>query len=182
MTRIGKQKIYYKTTTSINYSDNILNVETGYGKRSYKLPSFLVCEDHKEYIMIVPVKEKVSKSENVMYGTTVSHIKNLIQGLEEKFIVTLVIHGLGYRCIVESPKKLKFLLGFSHPIFVDIPEGIEIEVLKQTKIITKSIDKNLVTKFCAYIRLLKKPEPYLGKGIRYENEKILRKEGKKATK
>ena len=114
-----------------------------------------------------------------MSGTTCALLKNIIIGVSEGYEKKLDIKGVGYRAQVQG-KSLNLTLGYSHPISFSIPEGITIETPSQTEVIIKGIDKTKVGQVAANIRAWRIPEPYKGKGIRYSNEQIVRKEAKKA--
>jgi large subunit ribosomal protein L6 len=120
-----------------------------------------------------------SKFANALSGTTRALIQNLVTGVTEGFERKLDIVGVGYRAAV-SGKILNLTLGFSHPVMFDIPEGISIETPSQTEIIIKGTDKQQVGQVAANIRRYRPPEPYKGKGIRYSDERIIRKEAKKS--
>lgn len=112
-------------------------------------------------------------------GTYASHVRNMLMGVTEGFSKKLMVEGVGYKWEVQG-KMLKLALGFSHPVNVEIPEGLTVVAEKGTLTIS-GFDKEVVGQFAANIRALKKPEPYKGKGIRYEGEVIRRKQGKKAA-
>jgi large subunit ribosomal protein L6 len=114
-----------------------------------------------------------------LWGTYASHILNMIEGVTTGFTKKLEIEGVGYRGEVKGT-KLVLALGFSHPVQIDIPEGINVLVEKGLFTVT-GIDKELLGQFCATVRGMKEPEPYKGKGIRYQGEYIIRKQGKKAV-
>ncbi|KNF08034.1 50S ribosomal protein L6 [Gottschalkia purinilytica] len=117
------------------------------------------------------------KNHRSLHGLTRTLIANMIEGVSDGYVKTLDIVGVGYRAQKQG-KKLVLSLGFSHPVEMEDPEGIEVEVPSNNKIIIKGIDKQKVGNYAAVIRELRKPEPYKGKGIRYENEVVRRKEGK----
>ena len=114
-----------------------------------------------------------------IHGTTRSLISNMIQGVNEGYTKKLEIHGVGYRASLDGD-KLNLSLGFSHPIILDLPEGITVDLPKNTLINVSGYNKQVVGEFAAKIRSYRKPEPYLGKGIRYEDEYVPRKAGKTA--
>ena len=116
-----------------------------------------------------------------MHGTTNAIITNMIEGVSNGFSKGLEIIGVGYRFTLKG-NTLVVNAGYSHPIEVEIPNGIEVESVNNTEIVVKGINKELVGEFSANIRKIRKPEPYKGKGIRYKGEYIRRKEGKKASK
>jgi len=114
-----------------------------------------------------------------LHGLTRSLIANMVEGVTDGFEKRLEIQGVGYRAALKG-KKLELALGFSHPVAIEAPEGIDFEVPQPTEIIIKGIDKQLVGQVAADIRKRRPPEPYKGKGIRYKDEQVLRKVGKRA--
>jgi len=114
-----------------------------------------------------------------LHGLTRSLIANMVEGVTEGFEKRLEIQGVGYRAALKG-KKLELALGYSHPVTIDAPEGIDFEVPQPTEVIVKGIDKQLVGQVAADIRKRRPPEPYKGKGIRYKDEQVLRKVGKRA--
>ena len=119
-----------------------------------------------------------SKNAKALAGTFRSLVNNMVQGVTEGFKKELELQGVGYRAQLQG-KKLNLSLGFSHPVEYQAPEGIEIETPSQTQVIVKGIDKQLVGQTAAEIRAYRPPEPYKGKGVRYQNEFVKRKEAKK---
>ncbi len=135
-------------------------------------------------IAVAPEGVSVSAKDNsrlakALVGTFAAHVKNMVQGVETPYTTKLILEGVGYRAEVKG-KSLSFLVGKSHPVLLDIPEGVSAVVEKNLITLTGS-DKELLGQFAANVRGVKPPEPYLGKGIRYEGEVILRKQGKKAV-
>jgi large subunit ribosomal protein L6 len=114
-----------------------------------------------------------------LHGLTRSLIANMVEGVTDGFEKRLEIQGVGYRAALKG-KNLELALGFSHPVSIEAPDGIEFEVPQQTEIIVRGIDKQLVGQVAADIRKRRPPEPYKGKGIRYRDEQVLRKVGKRA--
>jgi large subunit ribosomal protein L6 len=114
-----------------------------------------------------------------LHGLTRSLIANMVEGVTDGFEKRLEIQGVGYRATLKG-KNLELALGFSHPVSIEAPDGIEFEVPQQTEIIVRGIDKQLVGQVAADIRKRRPPEPYKGKGIRYRDEQVLRKVGKRA--
>ena len=114
-----------------------------------------------------------------LHGLTRSLIANMVEGVTDGFEKRLEIQGVGYRAALKG-KKLELALGFSHPVAIDAPEGIEFEVPQPTEVVVRGIDKQLVGQVAADIRKRRPPEPYKGKGIRYKDEQVLRKVGKRA--
>ena len=128
-------------------------------------------------ISVTPVSQ--SRLARALWGTYAAHVRNMIQGVSQPFIKKLQVEGIGFRAEL-SGKTLSFMIGFSHPVKVTIPEGLSVAVDKN--IITISgADREQVGQFAASVRMLKKPEPYKGKGIRYEGEVVRKKQGKKVT-
>ena len=121
-----------------------------------------------------------SRSQRSLHGLSRALVANMVEGVSTGFSKELQIVGVGYRAAARGPSALELSLGFSHTVPVQAPEGISFEVPSQTSIIVKGIDKQLVGQVAANIRKLRKPEPYKGKGIRYVNERVLRKAGKAA--
>lgn len=129
-------------------------------------------------VFVKPLKENNKKESKVLLGTYTSHIKNMIKGVTDGYEKKLIIEGVGYKAEMRD-KNLVLSLGFSHPVNYSIPEGVLVIVEKNT-IIVSGTDKDLVGLTASKIRMLKKPEPYKGKGIRYSNEIVKRKAGKKS--
>jgi large subunit ribosomal protein L6 len=128
--------------------------------------------------VIVVSRVDDSRTARAMHGLSRTLIANMVNGVTVGFVRNLDIVGVGYRAAVKSPKELELALGFSHPVVVEAPAGIEFACPTPTKIAVSGIDKELVGQVAANIRKIRKPEPYKGKGVRYENEKVLRKVGK----
>ena len=120
------------------------------------------------------------RQNRALHGLTRSLVANMVQGVTEGYSKELEIVGVGYRALPKGPSSLELALGFSHPVFVEAPEGVTFDVPTATRIIIKGIDKEKVGQVAADIRKLKKPEPYKGKGIRYAGERVVRKAGKAA--
>jgi len=124
-------------------------------------------------------KERPDKKTKALYGTARALLANAVRGVSEGFTKVLELHGVGYRA-QQSGRKIVLQLGFSHPVEYEPPAEVEVKVEKQTRIVVSGIDKQKVGQVAAEIRAFRPPEPYKGKGIRYEGEQILMKEGKKA--
>ncbi len=177
MSRIGKQPIEIPGDITVSVENNNIKVSGPKGELTYNF-SYEVKVSVKDKEIIVEKKGN-SKMAQALWGTTRSLIKNMVDGIEKGVSKTLELHGVGYKMAVQG-KKLVLNLGFSHPIELDIPEGLTAEIEKE-KITISGIDKQLVGQFTAEIRALKKVEPYKGKGFRYEGEQFIKKEGKKAV-
>jgi large subunit ribosomal protein L6 len=128
---------------------------------------------------VVVERPSDSKLHRTFHGTTRALINNMVIGVSEGFKKELVIKGVGYRAQLQG-NKLVLSAGYSHPVEMEIPEGITVEVPKPVNVTVSGINKEVVGEFAANIRAVRKPEPYLGKGIRYSDEQIRRKEGKTA--
>ncbi len=177
MSRIGKKGITIPDKTEVTVLNGLVNV-TGPKGNLQRLfgPSIEIKIEGKE-ISFEP--KKTGKQTMALWGTVASHIKNMIKGVNEGFERRLLLEGVGYKSEVKG-NKLVLALGFSHPVEVEIPAGLTVEAVKNN-ISIKGMDKELVGQFSASVRALKKPEPYKGKGFRYEGEVIRRKQGKKTA-
>ena len=177
MSRIGKQEILIPTGVEVTKDATSLTVKGPKGtlKKIFRDDIEIKIAD-KKINLNVKRNDKFSKS---LWGTYASHIKNMIAGVQNPYQKKLILEGVGFKSEVKG-KEFVFALGFSHPVVVKIPEGITATADKNNITIV-GIDKELVGSFTAAIRALKKPEPYKGKGMRYEDEVIRRKQGKKTT-
>mgnify|MGYP006154630095 CR=1 FL=1 len=147
------------------------------GAKHFEGPNFI--SDKGTIVVSRDNDERDSRSRHGLVRTLVN---NMMIGVTEGYTKELDIIGVGYRAEAQGPSKLKLALGFSHPVVIDAPEGVTFEVPAQTKIIVKGADKEVVGQVAANIREIRKPEPYKGKGVRYLNEKVLRKAGKTGKK
>ena len=120
------------------------------------------------------------RNHRALHGLSRALVANMVTGVSAGFTKDLEIVGVGYRAIAQGPKKLELALGFSHPVVIEAPEGVEFEVPVPTKITVRGIDRQLVGQVAADIRKIRKPEPYKGKGVRYAGEVVRRKAGKAA--
>ncbi len=180
MSRIGKAPINFddKVQVTVTPSNEVI-VKGGKHSLNFKLkPEVNAKVDGKKIILL---RKNESKEARALHGLYRALLQNAVTGVSKGFTKTLELHGVGYRASVAG-KKLELSLGFSHQIIFDIPEGIEIKVDKQTTISITGADRGLVGEVAAKVRGFRPPEPYLGKGVRYSNEKIRRKAGKSAGK
>jgi large subunit ribosomal protein L6 len=136
-----------------------------------------ISREGDELLVTRPDDEREHRS---LHGLTRSLVANMVAGVSEGFTKELEIVGVGYRAAAAGPRRIDLQLGFSHPVGVDAPEGGEFEVPTPTRIMVRGYDKQLVGQVAADIRKIRKPEPYKGKGIRYVDERVLRKAGKSA--
>ncbi|MEF8847255.1 MAG: 50S ribosomal protein L6 [Candidatus Paceibacterota bacterium] len=179
MSRVGKQPISIPNDVEISIKDNVVEVEGPKGTLDFEVRPELKVEKEEGELLVKP--EQDTKQTKALWGTTRTRIANMVQGVQEGFEKELEIQGLGYKATVKKD-KLELEVGFSHPVELDKPEGIEFEVNEdQDEIKISGIDKNKVGQIAAEIRNIKPPEPYKGKGIRYKGEEIERKEGKRAV-
>ncbi|MEK7104946.1 MAG: 50S ribosomal protein L6 [Patescibacteria group bacterium] len=177
MSRIGKEEIQIPKGVEVTKSGNLLKVVGPKGTLTKIFRDDIIINIGDKIITLnIKRNDKFSKS---LWGTYASHIKNMIKGVETLYQKKLILEGVGFKSEVKG-KEFVFALGFSHPVVVKIPEGIN-AIAEKNVITISGIDKELVGSFTAAIRALKKPEPYKGKGMRYENEVIRRKQGKKTA-
>lgn len=175
MSRIGKQPIEVPSGVTVRVTGRSVAVEGPRGRLSRTLPDKidLAVEDG-----IVTVSRADDERETrALHGLTRALVFNMVHGVSEGYTKELAIVGVGYRCSLRG-SDLELQLGFSHPVTVPPPEGIEFEVPEPTRIVVSGIDKELVGETAARIRRLRPPEPYKGKGIRYADERVRRKAGK----
>ncbi len=177
MSRIGKQEIAIPNGIKVTQSANTLTVVGPKGTLSKNFRDDITITVASNSIKLdIKRNDKFSKS---LWGTYAAHIKNMIAGVQTPYQKKLILEGVGYKSEVKG-KEFNFSLGFSHPVVVSIPEGIT-ATAEKNNITISGIDKELVGSFTAAIRALKKPEPYKGKGMRYDTEVIRRKQGKKTV-
>ncbi len=177
MSRVGKQNIIIPDKTTLTIVDGNLTVKGPKGELSRHFKNSIDIKIAEKQVNLAPARNDLATK--ALWGTYASHIGNMIEGVNKPFFKKLIIEGIGFKAEVKG-KELHLALGFSHPVVVAIPEGLTVVHEKGTLLIT-GIDKDLVGQFSAEIRSLKKPEPYKGKGIRYDNEVIRRKQGKKSV-
>jgi large subunit ribosomal protein L6 len=177
MSRIGKQEILIPTGVKVTQNGNTVTVAGPKGTINKIFRDDITITIGESNITLnIKRNDKFSKS---LWGTYASHIANMIKGVETPYQKKLILEGVGFKSEVKG-KDLHFALGFSHPVIVPIPEGITATAEKNNITIT-GVDKELVGSFTAMVRALKKPEPYKGKGMRYDTEVIRRKQGKKTV-
>ncbi len=179
MSRIGNRKLVIPDGVTATVDGQNIAVKGPKGELNLtfsELISVKVVENTIECTRANETKEAKS-----LHGTTNSLIENMITGVSKGFEKGLEINGVGYRFNV-SGNKLTVTAGFSHPVVIEVPSGLTVEQVSNTEITVKGIDKQRVSEFAANIRKWRKPEPYKGKGIRYKDERVRRKEGKKAAK
>lgn len=177
MSRIANNPVSIPSGVDVNIVGSMITIKGGKGEMSHNIHP-LVKVEQEENVLKTTVNNN-SKAAKALSGTTRALIQNIVTGVSEGFERKLSIVGVGYRAAV-SGKVLNLSLGFSHPVEFQIPEGITIETPSQTEIVIKGSDKQQVGQVAADIRAYRPPEPYKGKGVRYSDERIIRKEAKKA--
>ena len=176
MSRIAKNSINLSESVTCKFENGSFYAKGKLGEMSLAVNDLFKVEINEKEIYVLPKDEKDKLNPN--WGTTRSLINNIVQGVDEGFSKTLELNGTGYRASV-SGNKLKLQLGFSHDINYDVPKEVKVECPKQNIIKLSSFNKEILGATAAKIRSYRKPEPFKGKGIKYENEYIFRKEGKK---
>jgi large subunit ribosomal protein L6 len=180
MSRIGKQPVSYASGVKVQVVDGTVRVEGPKGKLELTWhPNMRVEHDDKakEIRVTRPDDERLNRS---LHGLTRSLIANMVQGVTKGFERKLKIEGIGYQARMDK-KTLVLAVGYANAVEMTPPEGVVVELVDPTTIVIRGSDKQKVGQFAAEVRRVRKPEPYKGKGIRYENEQVRRKEGKSFT-
>lgn len=175
MSRIGKLPVAIPAGVKVSLDGCKMTVQGPKGTLSQNLNERISVAVETEQIVFTRSTDE--KQDTALHGLTRALVNNMIVGVTTGFQKNLEINGVGYRAEI-SGKVLTLALGFSHPVVYELPEGITVEIEKQTKLSVNGIDKQLVGSAAAKIRSFRKPEPYKGKGIKYADERILRKAGK----
>jgi large subunit ribosomal protein L6 len=176
MSRIGRAPIPVPSGVEIAINDRHIKVKGPKGTLERDLPGAItIRQDGTDLIVERPDDDRENRA---MHGLTRALVNNMVIGVTDGFKKDLDIIGVGYRATAKGKGKLELALGYSHPVFVEAPDGIEFEVDVPTHIAVSGIDKELVGQVAANIRKLRKPEPYKGKGVRYRDEYVARKAGK----
>jgi large subunit ribosomal protein L6 len=180
MSRIGKAPIAVPAGVDVTVDGRTITVKGPKGSLQREIPGTItVTRDGDTLVCERPNEENKTKA---MHGLTRSLVNNMVVGVTDGFSKHLEIVGVGYRAEAQGPGALRLNLGFSHSVDVKAPEGITFEVPAQTQVVVSGIDKEVVGQVAANIRSIRKPEPYKGKGVRYANERVLRKAGKAGKK
>lgn len=179
MSRIGRKPINIPSGVNVTLDTSLITVKGPKGSLSRELHKEMkVVIDNNVITIERPSDNKLHRS---LHGTTRSIVSNMVDGVTEGYVKTLELVGVGYRAS-KKDNKVVLNVGYSHPVEITPADGIEFDVPSNTKILVKGINKELVGETAAKIRSVREPEPYKGKGIKYEGERILRKEGKAGKK
>lgn len=176
MSRIGKLAVPIPKGVTAKIEGQTVKVKGPKGELEFTVPDRVVVKETEDGIKVDPIDEE--RESRSMWGLSRTMIANLVTGTTEGFSKALQINGVGYRAAVQG-KELVLALGYSHDVKYAIPEGIDIKCPKPTEIVVSGIDKQRVGQVAAEIRKWRPPEPYKGKGVKYADETIVRKEGKK---
>jgi large subunit ribosomal protein L6 len=178
MSRVGKQPITIPSGVEVTFEGRRVVVKGPKGTLEHETPETItVAREGDELVVTRPDDER---SNRALHGLTRSLVSNMVIGVSDGFARELEIVGVGYRVQAQGPSKLELQVGYSHSVPVEAPEGVTFEVPVPTRIVVRGYDKQLVGQVAADIRKIRKPEPYKGKGIRYADERVLRKAGKSA--
>jgi large subunit ribosomal protein L6 len=177
MSRIGKKPIPLPTGVTISIEPELVQVNGPRGTLSERVPRDITVAQDGETIVVTRPTDR--GQHRALHGLTRSLVANMVEGVTSGFQKTLEIQGVGYRAALKG-RDLELALGYSHPVSVKAPEGIEFEVPQPTRVVVKGNSKQMVGEIAANIRKKRPPEPYKGKGIRYEGEYVARKVGKRA--
>lgn len=177
MSRIAKKPISIPEKTDVTYTAGVITVKGPLGEiKKAMRPEINITVANNE-ITLTPIRQSLDVL--ALWGTYASHIRNMLEGVHKAFEKKLIVEGIGFKSDIKG-KEIHLALGFSHPVVRTIPDGLKVTAEKNV-ITVSGIDIEKVGQFVAQIRSLKKPEPYKGKGIRYSDEVIRRKQGKKSV-
>ncbi len=175
MSRTGKLPVSTEGVT-VSIDGSVVTAKGAKGELSVALLDLVSIEQNGDELILKPENESTRAQAN--WGTSRALVQNIVTGVRDGFSKKLLISGVGYRAAMQG-KDLKLTLGFSHDVIYQAPDGIQLQTPQPTEIIVSGIDKQKVGQAAANIREYRKPEPYKGKGVRYEDEYVFRKEGKK---
>jgi len=178
MSRVAKNPVEIPKGVEVNIAGTQLNVKGSKGALVMQINSSVVVAKSADNNAVTFEPRDGSKHANAMAGTTRALVKNMVTGVSEGFQKKLNLVGVGYRANAQG-KTLNLTLGFSHPVNYQLPEGVTAETPTQTEIVLKSASKQLLGQAAAEVRAFRPPEPYKGKGVRYSDEQVHRKEAKK---
>ncbi len=176
MSRVAKNPVPLPSGVEVKLDGQHINVKGSRGVMDFNVhPDVQVVQDGGE---IKVAARNGAKAARALAGTTRALVSNMVIGVSEGFVKRLTIQGVGYRAQAQG-QKLNLQLGFSHPVDYEVPKGVEAQTPSQTEIVLTGVDKQLVGQVAAEIRSFRPPEPYKGKGVRYSDERVRRKEAKK---
>ncbi len=178
MSRIGKRELVIPEGVTVNVNDNNLKVSGKLGEMELNIKPGIKVETNDGKVLVK--RSNDSKEQKQLHGTTNANIANMLTGVSTGFKKELEINGVGYKFAVQG-NTLTINAGYSHPVKLDAPAGIKLECPSQTELTISGFNKQVVGQFAAQVREVREPEPYKGKGIKYKDETIRRKEGKKAA-
>ncbi len=176
MSRIGKEPVKIPAGVDVQIEGLLVTARGRLGEESFRLTGDVTVTREDGALVVAPVND--GKRARTMWGTARSQLQNLVTGVSEGFAYHLEIQGVGYRAAVQG-RTLNLQLGFSHDIDYPIPDGIDVSVERNVAIEVKGTNKAALGQFCSEVRAFRPPEPYKGKGVRYRDEYVMRKEGKK---
>jgi large subunit ribosomal protein L6 len=177
MSRIGKKPIPVPSGVTVSVEPELVRVNGPKGELYERVPRDITVAQEGEEILVTRPTDR--GEHRALHGLTRSLVANMVEGVTEGYVKTLEIQGVGYRAALKG-RDLELALGYSHAVPIKAPDGIEFEVPQPTRVIVRGISKQLVGEVAANIRKQRPPEPYKGKGIRYEGEYVARKVGKRA--
>jgi large subunit ribosomal protein L6 len=177
MSRIGKQPIELPTSVNVSLSPGRVMVNGPLGELTQDVPARMKIEQSDGVITVTRPTER--GDDRALHGLTRTLIANMVEGVTKGFEKRLEIQGVGYRAAMQGT-DLRLDVGYSHPVVIKAPQGINFEVPAQTEVVVKGVDKQQVGQIAAEVRKVRPPEPYKGKGIRYQGEYVRRKVGKRA--
>ena len=178
MSRLGKKPISIPKGVTVNKNDGRISVKGPLGELTRNFKPEVAISTTPELITL-SISDENDKTLRALWGTYASHLENMIEGVTKGYVKKLIIEGTGYKGVVAGT-KLTLSLGYSHPIELQIPSGLKVEMVKSEMTIS-GFDKELLGHFAAKVRSYREPEPYKGKGVRYSDEVIVRKQGKRAV-
>jgi large subunit ribosomal protein L6 len=177
MSRIGRKPIPVPSGVTVTVEPGVVRVNGPKGELFENVPRDITVNQEGEELLVTRPTDR--SEHRALHGLTRSLVANMVEGVTNGYVKTLEIQGVGYRAVLKG-RDLELALGYSHPVNIAAPDGIEFEVPQPTRVIVKGISKQLVGEIAANIRKQRPPEPYKGKGIRYEGEYVARKVGKRA--
>lgn len=179
MSRVGKRIITVPASVQFNLVDNFLTVKGPLGQLQRQFSPLITITKNEDQVTTTRANEE--KHTRQLHGTTNALISNMVKGVSSGYSKTLIIEGVGYRAILKG-NVLEVAAGYSHLVNLNVPTSLKIEVPKPTQVIVSGIDKQVVGQFAAELRAVRRANVYSGKGIKYSDEIVRRKEGKKASK